>query len=180
MAAEAGAGIKRHEAERLGARGGDGVPDVNVQRGINALELVDERDVDAAKNIFQQLGRLGGAAVRHGNQSADGARINFLRGGKARGRVAADNFGNVGDVALGIAGVFALRRKREVKILAGFQSRTFFQDGAQFIFRRAGIGRGFEDDELAALQMRRNGFCRSGERRTNPARDFFSAAWERR
>ena len=127
MAAEAGAGIKRHEAERLGARGGDGIPDVNVQRGINALEFVDQRDVDAAKNIFQQLCRFGGPAIRHGNQSADGARINFLRGGQTRGRVAADDFRNVGDFALGIAGIFALGRKREMEILAGFQSRTLFK-----------------------------------------------------
>ena len=109
MPAEAGPGIKRHEAERLGLGGGDGVPNVNVQRGINALQLVDERDVDAAKNIFQKLGGLGGAAVGDGHQGADGARINFLRRRETRGRVAADELGNVGDAALWIAGVFAFR-----------------------------------------------------------------------
>ncbi len=122
MTAEAGAGIKRHEAERLGARGGDDFPNVNVHRGINALEFVDERDVDAAKYIFQQLRRLGRAAVGDRHQIADGAAINFPRRVEAGWRVAADDLGNLRDFAFRVAGIFALRRKREVEIFAGFQT----------------------------------------------------------
>jgi hypothetical protein len=160
MPAQSRPRIKRHEAERFRLRGGDDLPDVNVHRAINRLEFVDERDVDAAENVFEQLRRLGRAAVRDGNESADRRANKFpLRRFQTRGRVTADDFGNFRNLAAGIAGVFALRRITRGENLSRLSARTIFQDFAQFIFRRAGICRGFEHDQLSALQMRRDGFA---------------------
>ena len=57
--AQSWAGVERHETERLGLGRFDDFPDVDAHRGINHLQLVHQRDVDAPENVFQQLGGLG-------------------------------------------------------------------------------------------------------------------------
>jgi len=59
--ADPGAGVEGLEAERLGRGGVDDLPDVDVE-GVGELrELVDERDVDRAVGVLEQLRQLGGA-----------------------------------------------------------------------------------------------------------------------
>ena len=67
VAAEAGAGIERHEAEGLGLRRLDHLPDVDAHRVVDDLQLVDEGDVDRAEDVLRQLDGLGGrrAGDRH-------------------------------------------------------------------------------------------------------------------
>ena len=60
VAADARAGPERHEPERLGRRGVDDLPDVEAHPLAQQRELVDERDVDVAEDVLEQLGELGG------------------------------------------------------------------------------------------------------------------------
>ena len=64
--------------------------------------------------------------------------------------------GNFSDFALGIAGINAFGREGQMKILPGAETGMFFQDLAQFGVGGAGIGGGFEDNQCAGLQVRRN------------------------
>ena len=59
-----GPGIERHEAERLGLRGLDHLPDVDAHPVEDHLELVHERDVDRAEDVLEQLRGLGDPARR--------------------------------------------------------------------------------------------------------------------
>ena len=71
VAAEAGAGIKGHEAEGLGGGGVDDFPDIDIHAQAEHFQLVDQRDVDAAENIFEQLGHFGGARGADGDDFGD-------------------------------------------------------------------------------------------------------------
>src|SRR5260370_1256968 len=61
MSPPAGPWIKAHETERLGRRGIEDLPDVDVQTLVDHLQLVDECDVDAPEDVLEQLGGLSGA-----------------------------------------------------------------------------------------------------------------------
>src|SRR5438874_8880185 len=58
MPAQSWAGIKRHETKRFCFRRFDYFPDVNAHRGIDHLQFVYQRDIYAAKNVFEQFRRL--------------------------------------------------------------------------------------------------------------------------
>ena len=62
-----GPGLEAHEAERLGRGGVDDLPDVDPHPVGEHRQLVDERDVDRAEDVLQQLGELGdlGRGDRH-------------------------------------------------------------------------------------------------------------------
>ena len=114
MAAEPGAGIEGLEAEGLGFGRVDDLVNVDAHAHAQLLELVDQRNVDAAVDVFKQLGHLGngGAADRH-----DAAEDRAVHGcGQFRGRRAASahDFGNVVAGHGVVAGIFALRRKGHV------------------------------------------------------------------
>ena len=54
MSADAGSGIKRHEAERLCFRRVDDLPHVDAAHSVAEHgEFVDEGDIDAAENILE-------------------------------------------------------------------------------------------------------------------------------
>ena len=114
MAAEAGAGIEGLEAEGLGLGRVDDFVDVDAHAHAKLLELVDQRDVDAAIDVLKQLGHLGDgwAADRH-DAAEDGAVEGGgqLRGGRA---AAADHLGNVVTRDGVVAGIFALGREGDV------------------------------------------------------------------
>ena len=67
MPAQARSGIKRMKAERLGGSGFDDLPDIDVHAQAQQLEFVDQRDVDAAVDVLQQLGHLRGGGRRDRN-----------------------------------------------------------------------------------------------------------------
>ena len=89
--------------------------------------------------------------------------------------VAADHLGDRRGAIVGIAGIFALGRIGEVKIVAGAQPAGF-QYGFQNLRRRSGPCSRFKNDQLAGPQMGRNrltggynefqiGFAKTGQRR---------------
>ena len=66
MAPPARSGVEAHETERLRGRGVEDVPDVDAHPVEHDLELVDEGDVDGAKDVLDELRGLGltGVATR--------------------------------------------------------------------------------------------------------------------
>src|SRR5206468_11679567 len=68
MSTQARPWIKRHEPEWLGFRRVDDLPHIDAHGVVHHFEFVHERDVYRAKNIFQKLRRLGGAARRDGHE----------------------------------------------------------------------------------------------------------------
>ncbi len=59
VSTQAGSGVKRHEAERLGLGRVNDFPDIYPHFGIDHLELVDHRDIDGSENVLCQFDRLG-------------------------------------------------------------------------------------------------------------------------
>ena len=146
-----GPGIERHEAERLRRRGVDHVPDVDAHLAIDMLQFVDERDVDATEDVFGQLHRFRRGGRRDGNNPLDQCAIERLGERAARVIVRAYDLRNVRGVEIGIAGIFALRRKGEEYVAADHQPARL-QNGLHHFVRRAGIGRQFQADQLAGAQ----------------------------
>ena len=58
--AHARAGLEAHEAVGLGRGRLDDLPDVDAHAVGEHRQLVDERDVDRAEDVLEQLGQLGG------------------------------------------------------------------------------------------------------------------------
>ena len=79
------------------------------------LELIHQGDVDAAIDVFEQLGHLGGA--RGGDPHRAGEDAFVESGGElcGDGLVAADHLWDVAAGDGGVAGVFALRREGDVE-----------------------------------------------------------------
>ena len=64
VAADARARRELHEPERLGRRRVDDLPDVEAHPLAQQRELVDERDVDVAEDVLEELRQLGGVGRR--------------------------------------------------------------------------------------------------------------------
>ena len=60
VAAHPGAGLEAHEAERLGRRRVDHLPDVDPEPVAELGDFVDQGDVDRAEDVLQELCQLGG------------------------------------------------------------------------------------------------------------------------
>ena len=116
VATQARTRIERHETERLGGGGIDHFPDIDIHAGRKEFQFVDQRDVDATKNIFKKLGHFRGASRTDRNHFGDHLRVKCERRAAA-GRIdAADNFGNLRQAVLLVAGIFAFRRKRQEEV----------------------------------------------------------------
>ena len=61
---------------------------------VNDLQLVDQRDIHAAENILQQLGRFGDPARGDRHNRVDRLAIKRHRPLQTRRGIAADHFGN--------------------------------------------------------------------------------------
>ena len=160
VTSEARPGKEGHVAEGLGGGGADHLPDVDAHRRVDHLELVDERDVDRAKDVLEQLGGLGGSAARHRHHFANHPRID--RGGtlQAGGREPADHLGDLGELALGVARILALRREGEREVLARHEPASLLQDRPHHVFGGARIRRRFKHNQLPGLEMRGDRRCR--------------------
>ena len=163
VAAQAGAGPEGHEAEGLGGGRGDDLPDVDAHGLVDLLELVDQGDVHAAEGVLGDFGGLGGAAAADGHEGVDGLGIELGDGLEAGGGVAADDLGDGGDDAVGVAGVLALGAEGEVEVGAGLEAAALLEHGAELAVGGAGIGGGFEADEHALAQMRGDGAAGVGD-----------------
>ncbi len=160
------------EAERLGGGGVDDLPDVEVHAQAEHLEFVDQRDVDAAIDILEQLGHLRGGGRGDGNGAAEDGAVE--RGGDFAGLgiESANHLRNIVTSHLGVAGILALGRKRDPDIVvAGCAFAGSFQAGLVFLFENrnqdffggAGVGRALEDDDLAGAQIGRDGVSGVGD-----------------
>ena len=79
VAAEPGTGLEAHEAERLRRRRVHDLPHVDVHPVAELGELVDERDVDRAEDVLEQLRQLGGLRRRHPVYLVDRALVELGR-----------------------------------------------------------------------------------------------------
>ena len=79
VAAEAGARLEAHEAERLRRGRVDDLPDVDAHPVAELRELVDERDVDRAEDVLEQLRQLGRLGRRDGVDGVDDAAVELGR-----------------------------------------------------------------------------------------------------
>src|SRR5208283_3420146 len=95
VSAQTRPGIKCMEAERLGGGGVDDLPDVEVHAQAEHLKFVDQRDVNAAIDVLQQLGHLRGRRRGDGNGAAENRPVK--RGGDCAGLgiESANHLGNV-------------------------------------------------------------------------------------
>ena len=139
-------------------------------------ELVDERDVDGAVDVLEQLRQLGGLGCRDLVHRVDRGAVDVGRRLR-RGRVdAADDLRRRLRRPVLAARVDALGRHREVEVLAGLQPRALLEDRLQDLARRARPRRRLEHDDLAALQHRREARARRARCRRGRARAGARAA----
>ncbi len=137
VAADAGPGAEGLEAERLGLRAADDVPQVDAQVVAEDGHLVDEGDVDVPEVGLQELHGLrfpGSTRAYHlvGEPAVEG-------GGRlgAGGGEAADDLRGVGGREVAVAGVDAAGGVGEVEVAARLQSGALLEEGAQEFLRRA-------------------------------------------
>ena len=179
MAAEAGAGVEGLEAEGLGAGGGDDLPDVDAHGGEDDFHFVDQGDVDGAVDVFQQLGGFGDLGGGDGDDFVDGLLVEGDGDFAGDFVDAADEFGDGLGGGVFSAGVFAFGGEGEEEVGAAAQAAGLEQGQDDFA-GGAGIGGGFEDDELSGAEAAGDfvgGFC---GRRKGRARGGRRAAWGRR
>src|SRR6266853_2874907 len=125
MSSNSRAGIKWHEAERLGRCRANHFPGVYVQGVAETRHLVSHADVDGAKSILKELRGFGNARRANGEDFFDDLRVELrCRFGRSI-RAAADDFRNVVRLKLRIAGINSLRREGEQEICVEFQTRLF-------------------------------------------------------
>src|SRR5262245_45825680 len=92
MAAESRAGEKWLEAKWLRPSCLDHFPNVDSHRVENDFQFIDQRDVDGAIRVFQDLARLGDAGIADGHHFFDDSGVE-IHGQIATGFVnAADDF----------------------------------------------------------------------------------------
>ena len=80
------------------------------------FEFVDQGDVHAAENIFEQLGHFRGARGADRHDLRDDLRVQSRGSAAARRIDAADDFRNLRQAVLLVAGIFALGRKGQEEI----------------------------------------------------------------
>ncbi len=113
-----GPGWNGREAERLGGRAPDRVPQIDTDLTAEHRHLVDERDVDVPVGVLQQLGHLGFAGALGLDDPVHEALVEGAGGLGAVGRDAADDLGGVLQAEGGVARVDALRGEGEVEVRA--------------------------------------------------------------
>jgi len=99
---------KAHEAERLGCRCIDNFPYIDGEFFTNNGDFVHQADVDGTERVLQQLGHLSDTWGGDGQDFLDGCSIIGpceFRTGRCN---AANNFGCVARVEVGIAGIDTL------------------------------------------------------------------------
>ena len=155
VAAQAGAGIKRHEAERLGGRGVDHFPHVDAHAVAHQRDFVHQADVDHAERVFEQLHHLRHARGAHRDHGFERLLVEQRADFGAGRRDAAHHFGNILGLILGVAGIHALRRKAQEEILADLQP-GFFEHRQHQLVGGAGIGGRFQNHQHAGMKIFRD------------------------
>src|SRR5207244_5311855 len=131
VAAEARARAEAHVAERLGCGGIDHLPDVDPHPVAEDGELVDERDVDRAEDVLEQLrqlGRLGAGELVH---RVDRAPVEVGGAARALGRDPAEHLRRRLRRPILAPRVDALRGHREEEALARAEAASLLEDRLQ-------------------------------------------------
>ncbi len=143
MPTDAGPGREPHEPVGLGGGRVDGRPDVDAELAGEHRELVDERDVDVAERVLEQLGEFGLRGGRDRNDLVDETSVELLDRDERVGADAGDHFGRVGEGVGAVAGVDALGRVADEEVdLAAQPAR--FEDGPEQLLGRARVRRRLE------------------------------------
>ena len=175
-----GPGLEAHEAVGLGRGRLDHLPDVDPHAVGQHRQLVDERDVDRAEDVLQQLRQLRRLRARRRARPVADEAVELLGALARRPRVRpADHLRRVAQREVGAAGVDALGREGEMEVAARRQPRLLEQRRDP-LARGARVGGRLEHDQLAGLQhlRRARAWRRSAGR--GPARGCASAASARR
>ena len=152
VAAEARARAEAHVAERLGRGGVDDLPDVDPHPVAEDRELVDERDVDRAEDVLEQLRELGRLRAGELVHRVDRAPVEVGGPARALGRDPAEHLRRRLRRPVLAPRVDALRRHREEEALAHAEAASLLEDRLEQLARRAGPGRRLEHHELALAQ----------------------------
>ena len=154
VAPDARARCELHEAERLGVGGLDDVPDVDAEAvGVDG-QFVDERDVDVAERVLEQLGQLGLSGPSDGDGLVDELIEEPLHPFERRGVDARHDLGGVLEGVGDVAGVDAFGAVAEMEVGTDGQAGPGFEDGGDELLGGARIGGGLEDHGGAGSQVR--------------------------
>ena len=115
-------------------------------------ELVDERDVDRAEDVLEQLRQLGRLRARELVDRVDRAPVELGGPARALGRDPAEHLRRRLRRPVLAARVDALGRHREEEALARAQAASLLEDRLEHLARRARPRRRLEHDELALAQ----------------------------
>ena len=152
---ETGAGLERGEAERLRRCCVDHFPDVDAHAIGELRELVDERDVDRAIDVLEQLRQLGRLRRRDLVHRVDRRAVDVGRRLRRRRIDPADDLRSRLRRPVLPAWIDTFRRHRQVEVLAHFQARALLEQRQDDLARRARPRRRLEHDDLPALEHRR-------------------------
>src|SRR3984957_11536681 len=160
---EARTGVERHEPKWLCGGGIDPLPNIYSHAQTEHLQFVDQRNVDATEDVLEQLGHFRGSRGANGHDAGYNLRVDRLRGAPARWIHAADDFWNLRQPKLFVAGIFALGRERKKEIAEnilvlrtggnGAVQTALFENGKNELLGGAGIRCRFKNHQLAPLQM---------------------------
>jgi hypothetical protein len=75
VSAQAGAGVEGLKAKWLGRGGLDDFPNIQSHAQCQELQLIDQGDVYAAVNVFQQLSHLGDCRRRHWDDAVENCSV---------------------------------------------------------------------------------------------------------
>ena len=137
---------ERLEAEGLGGGGLDHLPDVDVERTRQLGHLVDQPDVDRPIGVLEELRHLGGASRWHHVNGRNEATVRRRSDGARSRGDAPDDLGDVPRLQWPTRR-HPLRGERQPDVTVELQAGP--RDGREEEpFRRAGIGRRLETDQL--------------------------------
>ena len=154
VAAHPRAGLEAHEAVGLGRRRVDHLPDVDPHPVAEHRELVDERDVDRAEDVLEQLRHL--RRLGRGDRRRPRRRSPSRARPRGRGRPRSARRRPSASCAREWSvrpGSIRSGEKARWKSRPGGQARLL-EDRLQALAGRAGVGGRLEHDELALAQDR--------------------------
>src|SRR4029077_18863459 len=115
VASQTGPRIKRHKSKRLGLRRFDHFPNIDAHGGVNHLEFVNQRDINAPKNVLEQLSCFPGATGRNRHKCINCFTIKRHSALQACRRVTAYDPRDQFHVALFVSRILSFRRKSEME-----------------------------------------------------------------
>ena len=153
-----GPGLEAHEPERLRRGRVDHLPDVDLHPVAELRELVDERDVDRAEDVLEQLRQLG--RLGRGDRVTtvvDRARVELGgRLGRAPRRSRRRPSASSSSCSRCGPGRRARARRRGGSPAPAFRPLPSSRIGWSDLARRPRVGRRLEHDEVALAQVRRD------------------------